>query len=125
MRAIVCSRVFTDAQERDGTSLDTQERACVELAHDAGWLVIDSIRDAASGFTLERPGMDRVRRLIREGAVDVVVAYAVDRLARNQTKLAVLLDEAEGASVRARVRHREDRGHATRQAGAQPPRLRG
>src|SRR5918992_4284147 len=99
MRAIVYSRVSTDAQERDGTSLETQERACVELAEAAGWLVIDSIRDAASGFSLERPGMERVRRLIREGAVDVVVAYAVDRLARNQTKLAVLLDEAEEAGV--------------------------
>src|SRR5687767_5923543 len=100
MRAIVYSRVSTDAQERDGTSLDTQERAGIELAQTAGWLVIDSIRDAASGFTLERPGMERVRRLIREGAVDVVVAYAVDRLARNQTKLAVLLDEAEGSGVK-------------------------
>ena len=29
LRAIVYSRVSTDAQERNGTSLDTQERACV------------------------------------------------------------------------------------------------
>ena len=32
MRAIVYSRVSTDAQERDGTSLETQERACVDFA---------------------------------------------------------------------------------------------
>ena len=32
MRAIVYSRVSTDAQERDGTSLDTQERACLDFA---------------------------------------------------------------------------------------------
>jgi site-specific DNA recombinase len=43
--------------------------------------------------------MERVRRLIRDGVVDVELSYAVDRLARNQTRLAVLLDEAEEAGV--------------------------
>ena len=32
MRAIIYVRVSTDAQERDGTSLTTQEGACVEFA---------------------------------------------------------------------------------------------
>ena len=32
IKAVVYSRVSTDAQERDGTSLDTQERACLEYA---------------------------------------------------------------------------------------------
>ncbi len=100
MRAIVYSRVSTDAQERDGTSLDTQERACLKFGQDRSWHVVESIRDTASGYTLDRPGIARLRRLIRDGVVDVVVAYAVDRLARNQTKLAVLLDEAEDAGVR-------------------------
>jgi site-specific DNA recombinase len=99
MRAIIYARVSTDAQERDGTSLDTQERACLDFARAQGWLVIESVRDAASGYTLERPGMERVRRLIRDGRVDVLLSYAVDRLARNQTKLAVLLDEADEAGV--------------------------
>ena len=38
VRALVYSRVSTDAQERDGTSLDTQERACVEYAESQGML---------------------------------------------------------------------------------------
>src|SRR5688572_1402777 len=99
MRAIVYSRVSTDTQERDGTSLDTQERACLDFARQRGWRVVEAIRDAASGYTLDRPGMERVRRLVRESAADVLLSYAVDRLARNQTKLAVLLDEAEEAGV--------------------------
>src|SRR5688500_16756784 len=93
MRAIVYSRVSTDAQERDGTSLDTQERAGLELAHAAGWSVVECIRDTASGFTLDRPGIARVRRLLRQGAADVVVPYAVDRLSRNQNHIGVLFDE--------------------------------
>src|SRR3954466_11010849 len=99
MRAIVYSRVSTDAQERDGTSLDTQEPACLDFARERGWRVVEAIRDTASGYTLDRPGMERVRRLIREGSVDALLSYAVDRLARNQTKLAVLLVEADEASV--------------------------
>jgi site-specific DNA recombinase len=79
-RALIYVRVSTDAQERDGTSLDSQERACRELAQTAGWLVVQSIRDSASGYTLERPGIRRLRQLLEQGAADVVVAYAVDRL---------------------------------------------
>lgn len=100
MRAIVYSRVSTDAQERDGTSLDTQERACAELAQAAGWSVIETIRDAASGYTLERPGITRIRRLMTDGKVDVVIAYAVDRLSRNQNHIGVLFDEAEQCGAR-------------------------
>src|SRR4051794_20930442 len=99
MRVITYSRVSTDAQERDGTSLDTQERACLQFARDRGWRVVETIRDTASGYTLERPGVERIRRLMRDGASDVVLSYAVDRLARNQIKLAVLLNEADEAGV--------------------------
>ena len=74
VKALVYSRVSTDAQERDGTSLDTQERACVEYAESQGMLVVERIRDTASGFTLDRPGMELVRQLLRQGAVDVVIS---------------------------------------------------
>ena len=40
MRTIVYSRVSTDAQAEDGTSLDTQERACLKYAEAAGYTVI-------------------------------------------------------------------------------------
>ena len=56
IRAVVYSRVSTDAQERDGTSLDTQERACEEHVSANGWVLVESIRDTASGSSLDRPG---------------------------------------------------------------------
>jgi site-specific DNA recombinase len=37
--------------------------------------------------------------LLRQGSVDVVVAYAVDRLSRNQNHIGVLFDEVEQASA--------------------------
>jgi site-specific DNA recombinase len=100
MRAIVYSRVSTDAQERDGTSLETQERACLELAADRGWRVVRCIRDAASGGTLERDGIEELRGALRRGEADVVVSYAVDRLSRSQNHIGILFDEFERAEVR-------------------------
>ena len=99
VRALVYSRVSTDAQERDGTSLDTQERACREYAQAKGWTVVECIKDTASGSNLDRPGIERVRQLLSQGFVDVVLAYAVDRLSRNQIHVAVLLDDIEKAGA--------------------------
>lgn len=100
MRAMIYVRVSTDAQERDGTSLDTQVRACAEYAAAAGWSVVATIRDSASGFSLERPGIERVRQAFRAAECDVVLAYAVDRLSRHQNHIGVLFDEAEGWGVK-------------------------
>jgi site-specific DNA recombinase len=100
MRAIIYSRVSTDAQERDGTSLDTQERACLDFARQQGWLVVESVRDAASGFSLDREGIERLRQLLRTGGADVVIAYAVDRLSRNQNQIGVIFDEIQQAGAR-------------------------
>src|SRR5918998_2078884 len=100
MRAIVYARVSTDAQEREGTSLDTQERACLQFAREQGWRVVEAIRDAASGFSLDRPGIETLRQRLRTGAVDVVVAYAVDRLSRNQNQIGVVFDEIQQAGAR-------------------------
>ena len=58
MRALVYCRVSTDAQERDGTSLDTQERAAVKVARESGYSVTETVRDTASGFTFERSGIE-------------------------------------------------------------------
>ena len=99
LRAVVYSRVSTDAQERDGSSLDTQERASREYVDANRWALAESIRDTASGFSLDRTGIERLRLLLRQDSVDVVVAYAVDRLSRNQNHIGVLFDEVEQAGA--------------------------
>ena len=100
MRTIVYSRVSTDAQADEGTSLDTQERASLEYAGAAGYTVIRTIRDTASGSSLERPGMAEVRRMMRDGECDVLLAFALDRVSRSQNHIGVLFDEAETNGVR-------------------------
>ena len=99
MKAIVYSRVSTDAQERDGTSLDSQERACAEFAAERGWQVVQCIRDAGSGALLERDGLNELRAALRQGEANAVVAYAVDRLSRSQNHIGILFDEFDSAGV--------------------------
>ena len=60
---------------------------------------MEVVRDTASGFTLDRPGITRVRELLREEAGDIVVSYAVDRLARNQNHIGVLFDGVQQAGA--------------------------
>ena len=100
MRTLIYLRVSTDGQERAGTSLDTQGRESIEYAQAKGETVTQVIRDVASGASLDRPGLEQVRRAMRDGSCDVVLAHAVDRLSRNQNHIGVLLDEAEEAGVR-------------------------
>ena len=100
MRAVVYSRVSTDAQERDGTSIETQEGSCVAYADARQWQVVARIRDAASGFSLDRAGIERVREMVRRREVDLILGYAVDRLSRNQNQIGVLFDEAATGGVR-------------------------
>src|SRR3989337_666938 len=100
MRAVIYVRVSTDGQERDGTSLETQEEACVNHAEAKGWQIVERVRDTTSGFTLERPGLEQVRRCVRDGLVDVVLAYAVDRLSRNQNHVGILFDEVDRHEVK-------------------------
>ena len=97
-RTVVYSRV--SLTPRNVTApLETQERACVEHARALGWDVVARFRDTASGYTLERPGLDQVRRLVHDGLVEAVVAYAVDRLSRNQNHIGVIFDDAQKSNV--------------------------
>ncbi len=101
MRAALYARVSTPGQSEEGTSLGTQEIACREYAELRGYEVVGSFVDVHSGFDLhERAQMTRLRAMVVAGAVDVIVAYAVDRLTRNQRHLGVLLDETERNEVR-------------------------
>jgi len=63
-------------------------------------MIVESIKGTASGSNLDRPGKERVRLLLRQGTVGVVVAYDVDRLSRNQNHISVLFDEVEQAGAK-------------------------
>jgi len=97
--AIYC-RVSTDAQERDGTSLETQEAACRDYVERLGGSVVQCAREAGSGYALDRPELARLRRLIRDGEIDVFLCHAVDRWARQQNHIGILFDELQSSNTR-------------------------
>lgn len=76
--------------------LPTQIRACHEYAAKNGLEVIGEITDdGISGTILDRPGLEKARRMARERQVDVVLMLDVDRLSRDLAHLLILKPEIE------------------------------
>src|SRR5687768_3073032 len=99
-RAALYPRVSTAGQEADGSSLGTQEAAMRAYAAERGYEVAHVLVEVHTGTELwERPQLGRLRELVRSRAVDVVVAYAIDRLSRDPVHLGVIISEAEHAGV--------------------------
>lgn len=93
--AIYC-RVSTNRQEDEGSSLGTQLDACRAYASTRNYEVIGEFSDTWTGTQYrERPSLSQLRAQIRAGNIDVVVCHALDRLSRDQTHTAVLVDEIE------------------------------
>jgi site-specific DNA recombinase len=103
MRAAIYCRVSTTVQEREGTSLETQEAACRRYADEHGYTVSEAhvYRETYSGAEFhDRPRLGELRAALRGRVLDVVIAYAVDRLSRDQVHVWLLLDEIDRAGAR-------------------------
>lgn len=93
-RAVGYARVSTDKQAAEGVSLEMQAgkiRSYCEL-HDLA-LVEMLVDDGRSGKDLHRPQVQRLLAMIRDGAVDAVVVYKLDRLTRAPRDLYLLVDD--------------------------------
>lgn len=85
-------RVSSEEQAASGLSLESQRERIRAYCVARGWELADIVTDAGwSASTLERPGMELVRRLMREKLVDAVVAVKLDRLTRSVRDLHELL----------------------------------
>jgi site-specific DNA recombinase len=93
--AAIYARVSSE-QQREANTIASQTTSLIEFAqgHDlevpAEWVFED---DGYSGATLERPGLERVRDLAAEGQIQVVLAYAPDRLSRKYAYQILLIEE--------------------------------
>ncbi|GIG92385.1 recombinase family protein [Plantactinospora endophytica] len=99
-RAVIYARISLDATG-EGLGVARQEQACRELCEQRGWQVTAVIVDnSVSASTRKvRPGWRQVLDLITSGAVDVVVAWQVDRMYRNLRDLEDLVDLTERTGV--------------------------
>ena len=93
--AAIYARV-SSAQQREEHTIASQTAALIEFAKTHGlevpqaWVFEDQ---GYSGATLERPGLERVRDLAAEGQIQVVLAYAPDRLSRKYAYQILLIEE--------------------------------
>ena len=93
--AAIYARVSSE-QQREENTIASQTASLIEFAssHDlevpAEWVFED---EGYSGATLERPGLESVRDLAAEGQIQVVLAYAPDRLSRKYAYQILLIEE--------------------------------
>ena len=99
MRAAIYCRVSTEDQEREGTSLQTQQEACLKYCQEKDYNVSYRFSEAYSGLTLDRPRLSELRELVRAGDIDVIVVYCLDRLSRDPTHGVILTQEVEKYNV--------------------------
>ena len=99
MKAAIYCRVSTDDQEKEGTSLKTQMKACIDYCHEKGYEISHRFSEAYSGLTLDRPKLRELQELTRAGYIDVIVIYCLDRLSRDPTHGVILTQEFERLNV--------------------------
>lgn len=97
--AIYC-RVSTSGQE-DGSSLETQVAACRQFAAEQGYAVDPThvYCEVHTGAELDRPKLRALREAVRAGEVKVLIAFALDRLSREQAHLYILDHECARTGV--------------------------
>ena len=100
--AAIYARVSSARQAKDET-IGSQLAAVTSHAEQQGldvppgWVFTD---DGHSGASLVRPGLERLRDLIAQVPVEVVVCYSPDRLARKFAYQALLIEEFTRAGTR-------------------------
>ena len=109
MKKIRCA-VYTRKSSEDGleqefNSLEAQREACaayVTSQKQEGWVLLPDAYDdgGLSGGSLERPALQRLLDDIRDGLVDQIIVYKIDRLTRSLADFAKIVDtlDAAGAS---------------------------
>src|SRR5487761_515573 len=93
--AAIYARVSSD-QQREERTIASQTAALIEVAKKHEMEVpkewVFEV-EGYSGATLERPGLERVRDLAAEGQIEVILAYAPDRLSRKYAYQILLMEE--------------------------------
>lgn len=86
-KACVYTRVSTDAQGEDGkVSLPEQERMAKACIESKGWRYVRTYEDNGyTGRNTNRPALQEMLNDVREGKVEAIVIFKLDRLSRKQT----------------------------------------
>jgi len=99
--AAIYARVSTSQQMEEGSSLESQVATLTGLASEKGYVVTSEFifEEDWSGEDLERPQLDRLRTVAREGLVSAIFVYSNDRLSRDPLHFLLLVDEWEKEGI--------------------------
>jgi len=87
-RVCLYTRISTD-EENQPTSLHNQgERLEAFCKAQEGWRIVAHHEDRATGAKLDRSGLQAPLELARDGLIDLLLVYRVDRLSRKVRQLA-------------------------------------
>jgi site-specific DNA recombinase len=110
--AAIYARVSSERQRQDET-IQSQTVGLRELAATRGLLVTEDFvfeDEGFSGATLTRPALERLRDRAAEGAFEVLLCHAPDRLARRYAYQVLLLDELARVGVEVVFAKEPERG---------------
>ncbi len=110
--AAIYARVSSERQRQDQT-IGSQTVGLRELAQARGLLVPEDLvfeDEGFSGATLTRPALERLRDRAAEGAFEVLLCHAPDRLARRYAYQVLLLEELARAGVEVCFAKEPERG---------------
>jgi site-specific DNA recombinase len=98
-RVCLYTRISTD-EENQPTSLHSQrERLEAFCAAQEEWRIVAHEQDQATGAKLDRPGLQRALAHARDGRIDLLLCYRVDRLSRKVRQLAQLAEQLDSDNV--------------------------
>ena len=105
VRAAIYTRVSTDESlGMEFNSLDAQREACeayiISQRHE-GWAQVATRYDDGgySGGSMKRPALERLLADVREGQVDTIVVYKIDRLTRSLADFSRIVDVLDAHSA--------------------------
>ena len=110
--AAIYARVSSERQRQDET-IQSQTVALRELAAERGLLLAEDLvfeDEGFSGATLQRPALERLRDRAAEGAFEVLLCHAPDRLARRYAYQVLLLEELARVGVEVCFAKEPERG---------------
>jgi len=98
----LCCAIYTRKSTEEGldqnfNSLDAQRDACesyIASQKSEGWIMLRERYDDGgySGGNVNRPGLTKMLNDVREGLVDTIVVYKIDRLSRSLADFAKLVE---------------------------------
>jgi site-specific DNA recombinase len=110
--AAIYARVSSERQRQDET-IQSQTVGLRELAAERGLLLPEDLifeDEGFSGATLTRPALERLRDRAAEGAFEVLLCHAPDRLARRYAYQVLLLEELARSGVEVCFAKEPERG---------------